>query len=171
LDTRLLAHDRAINLRGAENVIAIHQATINDLDRVAPLFDSYRQFYGQRSDVAAARAFLLERFAHSESIIFVASRDGAAIGFTQLYPSFSSISLARLYVLSDLFVIGDARKLGAGRLLLEAAAKFARSLGAHQLTLETAITNLTAQALYEACGWVRDSEFYVYQLTLPATWT
>ncbi|HSY08238.1 MAG TPA: GNAT family N-acetyltransferase [Steroidobacteraceae bacterium] len=148
-------------------MIAIHQATISDLDRIAPLFDGYRQFYGQRSDVAGARAFLLERFGHSESVIFVASRDGAAIGFTQLYPSFSSISLARIYVLSDLYVVSAARKLGAGRLLLEAAAKFARSLGAHQLTLETAVTNRTAQALYEACGWVKDTEFYVYQLTLP----
>src|ERR1039457_166296 len=109
-------------------MIAIHQATLHDLGRLAPLFDGYRQFYGQRSDLAAARAFLLDRFSHFESIIFIASRDGVAIGFTQLYPSFSSISLARIYVLSDLFVANNARKLGAGRLLLEAAADFGRSI-------------------------------------------
>jgi len=147
-------------------MIDIHQATIQDLDRLAPLFDGYRQFYGQRSDVAAARAFLLDRFRHSESIIFVASRDNVAIGFTQLYPSFSSISMDRIYVLSDLFVLTTARKLGAGRLLLEAAAQFGRSVGARQLTLETATTNIAAQTLYESCGWQRDTEFYVYQITL-----
>jgi ribosomal protein S18 acetylase RimI-like enzyme len=147
-------------------MIAIRQATLKDLDRVAPLFDEYRQFYRQRSDAAAARAYLHERFSHSESIIFIASRDSGAIGFTQLYPSFSSISLARIYVLSDLFVVSNARKQGAGRLLLEAAAEFGRAAGAHQLTLETASDNLAAQGLYEGCGWLRDTEFYVYQLTL-----
>jgi GNAT superfamily N-acetyltransferase len=150
-------------------MIAIHQATPHDIDRLAPLFDQYRQFYGQRSDAAAARDFLLDRFRHSESVIFIAYRDSMAIGFTQLYPSFSSISMARIYVLSDLFVAPGARKLGTGRLLLEAAADFGRSLGAHQLTLETARTNHTAQALYEACGWERDNDFYVYQLTLAPT--
>ena len=147
-------------------MIAIHQATIHDLDRLAPLFDGYRQFYGQRSDMPAARAFLFDRFRHSQSIIIIASRDSAPIGFTQLYPSFSSISMDRIYVLSDLFVIGPARKLGAGRILLEAAAQFGRSVGARQLTLETAISNVTAQTLYESCGWQRDTEFYVYQMTL-----
>jgi ribosomal protein S18 acetylase RimI-like enzyme len=147
-------------------MIAIRQATLKDLDRLAPLFDEYRQFYRQRSDAVAARAYLHERFSHSESIIFIASRESVAIGFTQLYPSFSSISLARIYVLSDLFVASNARKQGAGRLLLEAAAEFGRAAGAHQLTLETARDNLAAQGLYEGCGWLRDTEFYVYQLTL-----
>jgi ribosomal protein S18 acetylase RimI-like enzyme len=147
-------------------MIAIHQASVQDLDGLAQLFDGYRQFYGQKSDVPAARAFLLDRFRHSESIIFIASRDGMALGFTQLYPSFSSISMDRIYVLSDLYVASGARKVGAGRLLLEAAAQFGRSVGARQLTLETATTNYAAQALYEACGWKKDTEFYVYQITL-----
>jgi GNAT superfamily N-acetyltransferase len=72
-------------------------------------------------------------------------------------------------VLSDLFVAHHARKQGIGRQLLEAAADFGRFVGAFQLTLETAITNTTAQHLYEACGWLRDNEFYVYQITLTPT--
>src|ERR1700732_2431676 len=99
-------------------MISIHQATLKDLDGLAPLFDGYRQFYGQESDVAAAKEFLRDRLIHSESVIFIASRDSLAVGFTQLYPSFSSISLARTYLLSDLFVATHARKLGVGRLLL-----------------------------------------------------
>jgi GNAT superfamily N-acetyltransferase len=147
-------------------MITIQKATLDDLDNLTPLFDGYRQFYRQKSDEPAAREFLRDRFVRSESVILMAFRNDDAVGFTQLYPSFSSISLARIYVLSDLFVASSARKLGAGRLLLEAAADFARSVGACQLTLETAKTNLTAQSLYEACGWVKDTEFYVYQTTL-----
>lgn len=149
-------------------MFAIQQATARDLDQLAPLFDAYRQFYGQQSDIPAARAFLLDRFRHSESVIFMATDDGKAIGFTQLYPSFSSISVARIYVLSDLFVASNVRKKGTGRKLLEAAVDFGRLVGACQLTLETAKTNLTAQSLYESCGWTRDTEFYVYQITLSS---
>jgi GNAT superfamily N-acetyltransferase len=145
---------------------AIHQATSDDLDRLVPLFDGYRQFYRQPSDQAGVRAFLLNRFKHSESVIFIATRDKHAVGFTQLYPSFSSISMAPIYVLSDLYVAPNARKHGIGRQLLEATADFGRFVGACQLTLETAKTNSTAQALYEACGWIRDNEFYTYQITL-----
>jgi GNAT superfamily N-acetyltransferase len=147
-------------------MIDIHQATSDDLDRLVPLFDGYRQFYRQPSDPPAARAFLLDRFKHSESVILIATRDNDALGFAQLYPSFSSISLTRIYVLSDLFVAHRARKQGIGKKLLEAAADFGRFVGASQLTLETAITNTTAQSLYEACGWIRDNEFYVYQIAL-----
>jgi GNAT superfamily N-acetyltransferase len=150
-------------------MIDINQATSDDLDRLVPLFDGYRQFYRQTSDLPAARAFLMDRFKRSESVIFIATRENDAVGFTQLYPSFSSISLAPIYVLSDLFVAHHARKQGIGRQLLEAAADFGRFVGAFQLTLETAITNTTAQHLYEACGWLRDNEFYVYQITLTPT--
>lgn len=150
-------------------MISIYRATLHDLDRLAPLFDGYRQFYRQKTDIVAAETFLRDRFSNSESVVFIASRDNVAIGFTQLYPSFSSISLARIYVLSDLFVASNARKLGAGRLLLEAAAHFGRSVGAHQLTLETARTNSSAQTLYETCGWQKDNEFFVYQFTLSTT--
>ena len=74
--------------------ITIHQAVLADLDALASLFDDYRQFYGQPSDLAAARAFLQARFEHGESTIFCAKTDGQAVGFTQLYPSFSSVSMA-----------------------------------------------------------------------------
>src|SRR5665213_1784657 len=158
-------HPARSALGNARHMIAIHQATIQDLDRLAPLFDSYRQFYGQKSDPAGAREFLLERFRHSESIIFIASRDGEAIGFTQLYPSFSSIAMEPLHVLSDLFVATEARKLGAARSLLKSAVEFARSVGSRQLMLQTATTNVAAQALYESAGWQRDMAFYVYEFT------
>ena len=90
--------------------------------------------------------------------------DGAAVGFTQLYPSFTSVRMARIFILNDLFVLPEARLHGAGKALLLAAQKYAAENGAIRLTLETATDNVTAQALYEADGWVRDSAFYTYTL-------
>ena len=86
------------------NDIAVRQAILSDIEALVPLFDSYRQFYGHETDISGARDFLPARFNHAESTLFIAHDAGAAIGFAQLYPSFSSVSLARTFVLNDLFV-------------------------------------------------------------------
>jgi ribosomal protein S18 acetylase RimI-like enzyme len=146
---------------------AVRQATIHDLDKIVPLFDAYRQFYGKSSDPALARSFLAERFQHHESIIFLAlDATGAAVGFTQLYPLFSSVNAGRKYLLNDLFVVSSARRVGDAEQLLQAAAEFARAQGALSLSLSTATTNTPAQRLYESLGWKRDNEFHEYNLKL-----
>ena len=137
-----------------------------DLDLIVPLFDAYRQFYRQPSDLERARHFLRERFEHNQSIIFLAFERSNAAGFTQLYPSFSSGALARIFILNDLFVMPEARRYGAASALLRAAADYGRCTGALRLALATEITNTTAQSLYERMGWKRDTVFYHYQLQL-----
>ena len=145
----------------------VRQATIHDLDTLVPLFDSYRRFYGQPADPAKARTFLAERFAHRESLILLAHDEhGAGLGFTQLYPLFSSVRAVRTYLLNDLFVAVQARRQGVASALLRAAAEHAHALGAASLSLSTALDNAPAQALYEALGWQRDRQFCEYSLTL-----
>ena len=146
--------------------ISTRTASIHELDVIVPLFDAYRSFYGRPSDPARARAFLAERFAHHESIIFLAHDESGAVGFTQLYPVFSSVSCTRKYLLNDLFVVPAARRGGAGRALLVAAADFARAQGAASLSLSTGVANAAAQRLYESLGWTRDESFYEYNLVL-----
>ena len=140
----------------------VRQAVRADVAVLAPLFDSYRQFYGRAADLAAAQAFLRARFDRGESVVFLAHAAGEPVGFTQLYPSFSSVSLARTFVLNDLFVLPGQRRNGIATQLLRAATDHARSLGAVRVTLNTDIENTSAQALYEARGWKRDREYFVY---------
>ena len=142
------------------------RAERKDLEDVIPLFDDYREFYEADSNHAAARAFLTERTDRDESVIFVAyaRRPHQAVGFTQLYPSFSSVSLKRLWILNDLFVHSDARRRGVARALLERARQHALETGAKGLVLNTAVTNTPAQILYESCGWHREDEFLQYNL-------
>ena len=147
--------------------VAVRQATIFDLDLLVPLFDQYRQFYRKLGDLELARRFLRERFEHNQSIIFVAVRgDASAVGFTQLFPSFSSASAARIFILNDLFVLPEARRKKVGAMLLSAAADYGRAVGAVRLTLSTEVTNEAAQALYEAEGWIRQTDFYAYNFGL-----
>jgi ribosomal protein S18 acetylase RimI-like enzyme len=147
--------------------IQVRQATVHDLDTLLPLFDGYRQFYGKPSDLAGARAFLGARFAHHQSVILLAHDGaGAGLGFTQLYPLFSSVRMVRTYLLNDLFVAPSARRRGVAAALLHEATAHARALGAASLSLSTALDNAPAQALYESLGWQRDREFCEYTLTL-----
>ena len=141
--------------------VATRRATLADLDAIAPLFDAYRQFYAQASDMARARAWLSDRIEGGESVVLLADVDGRSCGFVQLYPMFSSVRTARLWILNDLFVASDARRRGVARALLDAAAQFARGDGAAGLMLETGRDNAPARALYRAAGWQEDaSQWY-----------
>ena len=134
----------------------LRRATLDDLDALAPLFDAYRQFYSQPADLARARDYLRERMTLGESVVLLAERDGEGVGFTQLYPIFSSVRTARTWLLNDLFVAESARRHGVARALLDAAAAFAREQGAAGLMLETMADNAPARALYRAAGWHED---------------
>lgn len=138
------------------------QATPADVGEVAPLFDLYRQFYGKAPNEESARRFLFARLSKGESVVFFVRREEKAVGFVQLYPAFSSVNLTRQWILNDLFVLAEARKLGYGRALMERAHRLAEQSRANGLVLETAVSNQTSQRLYESLGWKRDEEFYRY---------
>jgi len=147
--------------------IHAQRADASHLDPVARLFDAYRGFYGQPSNLQQSKDFIAERIALDESAIFLALDDnGEALGFVQLYPTFSSIDAHRAWLLSDLFTAPAARGRGVGTLLMNTARAFALSTGAKGLVLETATDNFGAQRLYESLGYVRDTGYYTYCLDL-----
>jgi len=142
-------------------------ASLADLDALAPLLDAYRQFYEQPADLAGARGYLGERMARGECVVYVAfGASGEIIGFTLLYPTFSSVGMRRIFVLNDLFVTPAARGTRASVALLEAAKAHARAAGALRLTLRTAHDNRRAQSVYERNGWKRDQRFWTYDFAL-----
>ena len=144
-------------------------ATLADLEKVAPLFDAYRQFYAQPPDLDRARKFIRQRMERTESDILLATGvHGDVLGFCQLYPTFCSVEAKPIYALYDLFVRSDVRRSGAGKALLLAAEALAAQNGKVRMDLTTARTNLSAQAAYELLGWVRDEVFYGYSKAIQA---
>ncbi|MGA8542729.1 MAG: GNAT family N-acetyltransferase [Thermoplasmata archaeon] len=143
----------------------VRRAERADLDRLMPLFGAYREFYRQARDPDRERSFLAERLERDECAVFVAESGDEAVGFTLLYPMFTSVTLGPTWVLNDLYVLPDHRREGVGTRLLARAKEFGRETGAHYLTLETARDN-PAQRLYEAEGWKRDELFLHYELML-----
>lgn len=144
----------------------IFQATIEDLEGVSYLFNLYRIFYQQESDLESAKTYIKERIENKESVLFIVKDKQNYVGFTQLYPTFSSISLKRAWILNDLYVDKKARKQGVGELLLHKAKEYAIETGAKSLSLSTAPDNYSAQRLYEKTGYKRDTQFYHYELDL-----
>jgi GNAT superfamily N-acetyltransferase len=141
-------------------MIAVTPATLADLDDVATLFCAYLEFYGVRRDPADAREFLGARMRAGESLVLLGrTADGRAAGFAQVYFTFSSLSLARVWTFNDLYVEPAARGSGLGRALVRDVCRRAAAAGALRVEGETAIDNHTAQALYAAEGFEVDEGF------------
>jgi len=137
----------------------LNTANLNDL---VPLFDQYMVFYEQPSDPDRYRAYLEKRLSNDEAVVYSYYEGAEAIGFVLNYRSFSSVSLGKIVVLNDLFVVPSARARGIGEALIKHTFEFAKSLGAVRVDLGTAKTNTTAQGLYEKLGFVRDNDFFSY---------
>ena len=141
----------------------IIQATSDHLDILAELFDAYRVFYGKASDVAGARAFLGERLQYQESIIYLAqSENGIYVGFTQLYPVFSSTRMQRMWILNDLFVNPNHRGKGISKLLIDKAKELSRATNAAGILLETAKDNEVGNKLYPSVDFELNTDFNFY---------
>ena len=153
-------------ISGERSMTRIREAGSRDLLALGRLFDEYRQFYRLPTDLERATGYISARLARGDSIVLVAADESEQLlGFAQLYPTWCSLLAGPVYVLYDLYVAPRARRRGVARALLEAAAQRARRDGKLRMTLSTARTNTSAQALYESLGWERDDEFYVYNLS------
>lgn len=140
--------------------MVIRRAKKKDIDDLSILFDKYRIFYKQESDVENARSFLKKRMKRKESVIFVAEERDELIGFTQLFPIFSSVSMKRTWLLNDLYVNEKSRGIGAATKLLEAAKEFGGETNSKWLLLQTAADNFTAQKVYEKNGWIKETDIF-----------
>lgn len=146
--------------------VRVRQATATDVDVVAPLFALYREFYGKPYDEATAATFLQARLTARESVVLLAELNTRPVGFTQLYPGFSSVSAAPAWTLNDLYVLDAARGSGAATALMERAETLARHAGAAYLSLETALSNHVARRLYERQGYRVEDGYVHYEKAL-----
>jgi GNAT superfamily N-acetyltransferase len=144
--------------------ISVHAGELKHLPELVPLFDAYRQFYKQVSNLEGARAYLLDRLSHGEATVFIAFDGPRAVGFTLLYDTFTSVAMKPLCILNDLYTIPEARGKGAGTALIARAREHALAKGAFRLRLRTAHDNLTAQSVYEKFGFKRDEIYFTYDL-------
>jgi GNAT superfamily N-acetyltransferase len=145
--------------------ITIRSAAPEDLGALTVLFDAYRVWYGKPADPVTARAFLEARIENGESVVYLAFSEDKAVGFTQLYPIFSSTRMKRLWLLNDLYVYPEYRGQGISKMLLERAKALTRETGACELMLETGKTNEIGNRLYPAAGFELGADMNWYYWT------
>lgn len=143
------------------NICTVSQTTIRD---VVPLFNAYREFYGQPTDLKQAEQFIQERVEKEQSTIFLAYLNGEPVGFAQLFPTFSSVAMKRAFILNDLFVAVHARNKGVAKALIEQCYIYCQQENARYMMLETAKDNVNAQKLYEKVGMTTDDHVYYYSM-------
>jgi GNAT superfamily N-acetyltransferase len=141
----------------------VRHATHLDLAQLTKLFDEYRVFYGKETDRKAAEAFLTQRLANADSIIFVAEEGATLKGFTQLYPLFSSVRMKKLWLLNDLYVNESYRGQGISIALIDEAKKLCRDTGACGMFLETAKSNDIGNKLYPKVGFELNADHNFYE--------
>lgn len=139
----------------------IIKANIDQIEDLVPLFNGYRLFYKQPSDLEGARQFLIERFKNKDAVIFMAYINDKAIGFTQLYPLYSSVSMQPMYLLNDLFVATNYRGKGVGEALIEKSKQHCITENNKGLAIQTAYDN-KAQHLYERLGFKKDTDLHFF---------
>ena len=145
----------------------IRTANINDLENTAVLFNQYRMFYGKVDDINLAREFLRERIQNKQSVIFIAElATGGLAAFAQLYPCFSSVSAKSAWILNDLYVAQSARKIGAASALISAIIEYGKSTNSSSITLQTAVDNDSAQALYKKFGFIQEQQYLTFNFAL-----
>ena len=143
----------------------IRQATNKDLEQLSLLFAQYRVFYKQSFEPGACKKFLEERLNKEESVIFIALDKDAYAGFTQLYPSFSSVGMKKIWILNDLFVSAEHRQKGVARALISQVIEYTKATGRSKVVLSTAHSNIKAQKLYEKIGFVKE-KFFNYEIAI-----
>lgn len=144
-------------------MLTIRSATSADVDAIAPLFDEYREFFTQKPDLAVSRGFLAERIARGESVVLGAFDGGAAAGFLQLYPLFSSWYARRQWFLSDLFVLPTFRERGIGKRLVESAIEFAEKTDSRAVLVELPFSEPHLTRFYSQLGFEKDAVFELYR--------
>lgn len=148
-----------------QNTIEINSATKESIPAITMLFNDYRMFYKKENDIDSAKKFILDRFNNKDSFIFSASYNNKIVGFTQVYPTFSSLQMKKIYVLNDLYISKEYRSLGIGRRLIEHVKEIAKKNDINTIVLETASDNIKAKALYESLGFDKEIGMDAYVLS------
>lgn len=144
----------------------IFQATLEHLEALTPLFVAYREFHGAMPATALSKEFLQQRIEKQESVIFVAVQDEQLLGFCQVYPSFSSLSLRPVWILNDIFVKEEHRGKQIAEKLIRYTLEQAAASDVVRIRVSISQYNEVAQRLFESTGFAEDPVFRNYIQTM-----
>ena len=137
---------------------------MDDLAAIVNMIKKYRKFYKvENQNEEEIEQFVKTRLKNAQSKIFLATDEtDKVVGFTQLYPSYSTVSLKPQWILNDFFVEVAYRHKGYGQALMSFVKEYFRDM-AKGFILVTDIDNFTAKSFYEQNGWkTGEHDFYTF---------
>ena len=157
--------------RGSDEAVLIREVTEGDFEQWRVLWEGYNAFYGRAGATAlpdAVTRVTWARFFDAGQPLFalVAARGARLVGLAHLVLHGSTIAIAPVCYLQDLYVAGDCRGAGIGRALIEAVYEYARSHGSRRVYWQTHETNAAARRLYDTLA--QRSGFIVYRHDLQS---
>jgi GNAT superfamily N-acetyltransferase len=126
-----------------------------DREQLLALMDAYIvDFYGWPRPARERLEALVDLLAEGRegAQLVVQGEDRDLVGFATLYFTWSTLSVARIAILNDLYVSAAARGSGVAAALFQAARALARDRGCAEMEWQTAADNHRAQAFYAKMG-------------------
>ena len=142
----------------------VKEAHMDDLAAIVNMIKKYRKFYKvENQNEEEIEQFVKTRLKNVQSKIFLATDEtDKVVGFAQLYPSYSTVSLKPQWILNDFFVEVAYRHKGYGQALMSFVKEYFRDK-AKGFILVTDIDNFTAKSFYEQNGWkTGEHDFYTF---------
>jgi len=138
-----------------DNAITIRVARRDDLAALLALVRGLIEHQGDSLEHFDAAALERDVFSDNAAVrALVAERGGALVGYAFFHDCYESAYVQRGVYLSDLFVVPEARRSGAGRALVAGVAAAAKESGRSFVGWVAKEWNVDARAFYEALGAV-----------------
>jgi aminoglycoside 6'-N-acetyltransferase I len=154
---------RAEEVRSGASELRVREATPRDLATVVALRLALLQehpthpIYGRlrRDVIDRARELFAAQLRSPIEVIFLAERDGGAVGVLRCVESVGSplMEPSRYAYVSSVYVRPEERRRGVLRALLGAAERWARARGLKQMRLHNVAGSTNAEAAWSALGF------------------
>lgn len=107
------------------------------IDQFVIVVDEYRKFCGFNLSPEATKGFFKNLHKENKAATFIAiSEEYEIMGFINLYPSYSTLSLRKIWILNDLGVSSRFRRLGVAQALIKKSIEFAKESGSIRIELK-----------------------------------
>ena len=144
------------------NQVEIKPASLLHIDKILPLFSSYAKFSNIVRDEESYREFLTQQINSENTLILVAFIEQKAVAFLQVFKVHSTLAMKQSWLLNDLFVDIQYRRIKIATKLIQFLFEFAQANKVFSVKLTTEKTNFAAISLYQSQSFEQIDSHYIF---------
>jgi ribosomal protein S18 acetylase RimI-like enzyme len=137
--------------------VHVREAAPADAETIAAFVHALSREEGHAAPALQASQVRAEGFGASPRFrVLIAERDGRPAGYALFFPAYDTDHAERGFYLQDLYVVPEARRLGAGRALMAAVARACAADGGCYIFWNARPKNRAGLAFYRRIGARRE---------------